>query len=312
MTPILVEGFTLIGGVESLLVGGEALIEVKSCRLIDNRDRAGEFSNANAVLRDCLIAGNSWDEPQDYALFVLNAQLELYGCTIQDNFAHALRVIGSDRIVMDGCWVSDHKLRRACEFENVSDLRISNSWFVRNSTIGNGGAIVTGDNVSGEIDFCVFAYDSASSGGAIGGGPVRMTNNTFYRCHANLGSAVSMSATDPGFDNNIVAYSTGANGSVWRSQGANSPLTGCNIFWENEGGDFAPIGTWTPAPTDIFADPQFCDHVNEDLTLRSTSPGAPENPGCGAIGASGVGCGPVPVEDRSWGWINLDGGRQHE
>ncbi|HET9886216.1 MAG TPA: hypothetical protein VFR10_01795, partial [bacterium] len=70
----------------------------------------------------------------------------------------------------------------------------------------------------------------------------------------------------------------------------------------NEGGDF--YGTWGPMPNDVFADPQFCNAGEFDFTVSAESPCAPGmTPGCGAIGAWGVGCGGIAVEQTSWGQI---------
>jgi hypothetical protein len=76
----------------------------------------------------------------------------------------------------------------------------------------------------------------------------------------------------------------------------------CNALWNNAMGDFGL--DWVAFPTDIFADPLFCDPMYLDFTLDDGSPCAPGGtPGCGQIGAHGVGCGVVSVEAASWGKI---------
>jgi hypothetical protein len=76
---------------------------------------------------------------------------------------------------------------------------------------------------------------------------------------------------------------------------------GCNDYWNNEGDDFFQ---WFPSDTDLFEDPLFCDAEALWFELRENSPCAPGvTEGCGQIGVSGVGCGTVSVEPRSWGRI---------
>ncbi|MCK4415324.1 MAG: hypothetical protein KAY32_17455 [Candidatus Eisenbacteria sp.] len=54
----------------------------------------------------------------------------------------------------------------------------------------------------------------------------------------------------------------------------------------------------------IWADPLFCDREGGDFRLELGSPCAPEaNPDCGVIGALPVGCGPNPIDDRTWGGL---------
>jgi hypothetical protein len=75
-------------------------------------------------------------------------------------------------------------------------------------------------------------------------------------------------------------------------------VSACNDYWMNEAGDFQD---WTPSPSDIFADPFFCDPEQLDFTLREDSPcAAGSTPGCGQIGAKGVGCAAISVEETSW------------
>jgi hypothetical protein len=75
----------------------------------------------------------------------------------------------------------------------------------------------------------------------------------------------------------------------------------CNLFWDNPGSGF---GDWTPGTYDLLADPAFCDPEGEDFTVRGDSPCLPDNNPCGRlIGPYGQGCGPVRVEEFSWGGI---------
>ena len=54
----------------------------------------------------------------------------------------------------------------------------------------------------------------------------------------------------------------------------------------------------------ISEDPQFCGFRQHEFALQSSSPCAPPNSGeCGLIGALGVQCSPVHVDELSWGAI---------
>jgi hypothetical protein len=309
--PMLVDGFTITGH-KSLLAAQTAPLEMRSCRLVNNGYSAALINNAAVVLRDCLIEGNEWAETSDLAgaVDVTNSSVELYDCVIQNNNKRAMRVVGSARVVMDSCWVSGHAVVATgggCRFEQVSNLEVRNCWFVHNSASGSsGGGVSCEAGTVGKIEFCVFAFDSANGGGGVATeGSVRLSNNTFYACDGAIGAAIQVSGDDlRSVDRNIIAFCTALYGAVRRTQGANHSQTGCNIFWANQGGDFSTLGTWTPAATDIFADPQFCDHPNGDYTLHANSPGAPGvTPACGAIGALGVSCGSVSVRPMGWGRI---------
>ena len=78
-------------------------------------------------------------------------------------------------------------------------------------------------------------------------------------------------------------------------------LESCNDFWDNSSGHAEGVGINHPS---FIRDPLFCDSPAGDFTIQSDSPCAPPGvTGCGLVGALPVGCGPVSVEDWSWGQI---------
>jgi hypothetical protein len=189
-------------------------------------------------------------------------------------------------------------------------LLVSNNLFLRNvATAGSGGGLSASES-PGTITFNTFAFDSCLGTGV--GGGIRLSTgfsgalsgNTFYGCYceASAGAAaveIDGSATVVSFSENVLTGSEGAP-ALLVFQG--TVTGGCNAFWDNALGDFGPGSM--PVPTDIFADPLFCDPMNLDFTLNDGSPCAPGGtPGCGQIGAHGVGCGVVSVEAASWGKI---------
>jgi hypothetical protein len=169
--------------------------------------------------------------------------------------------------------------------------------FLSNSTPDRGTAILVGDS-DGPIEFCTFAYNnSASAGGAVEvvEGRVQIRNNTFYRCTAASGSAVSWAGWRGAVERNVVVECSSP---ALRGDPTNA---GCNLMWGME----APYSSTWPEEfieNDLVGDPQFCDPENLDFTLQSSSPAAAQNsPTCGQIGAFGVGCGSVSVEATTWG-----------
>lgn len=107
-------------------------------------------------------------------------------------------------------------------------------------------------------------------------------------------------------DRCIVAFSR--SGPAIASWYGNAPLTltCCNIYG-NSGGDWTgPIGGQRGVNGNTSAPPMFCNIDAGDITLHSASPcAAPNNPGCGQIGAWPVGC-QTPPAPRSYA-INAQG-----
>jgi hypothetical protein len=237
-----------------------------------------------------------------------DSSLDFLRCTIASNGHKAIELsnpsTGGLFLMVDSV-VRDHEWT-AVDLRYVASVEIQGCTFLRNRTSlssGGGGAVQMTDIGGGGVRFCTFAFDSAGTGGSLfmAESDVTIEQNTFFGCHGEIGgSAVAVGGPDPGAHNNVFAACTGPRGAVWRSVGANSGATGCNLFWNNETNYF---GTWTPSETDLVGvDPEFCDAMLLDLSLRSSSPAAPMNsPECGLIGAHEVGCGTVGVEPMSWG-----------
>ena len=99
-------------------------------------------------------------------------------------------------------------------------------------------------------------------------------------------------------NNNIMA-SSGGYGLSCLSPG--TVVFSCNDVWNNPSGNYE--GNCV-SPTDISADPLFCDPTSENYHLNCTSPCA-DAPGCGQIGAFGIACGPTSVTPTTWGKIKV-------
>jgi hypothetical protein len=312
--PVHIEGLTITGGGEGALVWEATPIEFARCHFVENGRNAVAVRAAEVTLLDCVIEDNC-EDMETYSAAIdgwsgdwdPRCNLELRGCRIGGNYWGGVKLRTAYSAIIDDCEITDHADHPGASFLDVRFLEIRDSVFLRNSVSSPslGGALSIYD-CDGEIAFCVFGHDSVTAGGQagalyVGSSNVIVENNTFYGCYAYMGAAATISGSDAGFRRNIVTSCRGG-AALIKWGGAMNPSSGCNLLWDNEGGDF--YGDWEPAQTDIFADPQFCDAAAGDYSLHSTSPAAPENsPTCGLIGALGVDCGPISIESTSWGRI---------
>lgn len=192
---------------------------------------------------------------------------------------------------------------------NYGQSVIEESWFEDNvnespATDGGGAIEIVGSAVVRNNSF-VGNQVTYGRGGAImvlQGSPAVVTGNTFLGNSAPAGwldngsSVWSDGACE--LRNNIIAGSVGS--AAVGGYGASDIVMNCNVFWANEGGNaIIPL-----SPSDLVADPLFCDAPALDLTVNAASPCLPGNghEACAAlIGAWGQGCGAVSLEQRSWG-----------
>jgi hypothetical protein len=83
-------------------------------------------------------------------------------------------------------------------------------------------------------------------------------------------------------------------------------LSCCDIYG-NPGGDWVScVADQIGENGNICLDPQFCSDSpggDENWSIQSDSPCAPEQSGCGLIGAWDVGCGTTAAESRTWGGV---------
>lgn len=107
-----------------------------------------------------------------------------------------------------------------------------------------------------------------------------VSSNTSY---FNTGAGYDLVGIAADTLRNNVAYGNTGSGLVW-SGTAVTPA--CNDWFANTPG--ATFGV-SPGPTDLQVDPQFCNLPQDSVTLSSGSP-LLNAPGCGLIGALGLGC----------------------
>lgn len=308
--PARLVGLTITGGGEGIAAVGGSPLEVESCRIVGNGLRGVLARETSLLLKDCLIAENELEESfLQGGVWGLDVNATCTGCTFEGNAGPGLHLSIAQwpglTVVLRDCVFRDHS-RRGAALNDVSSLEIERCTFFRNSTPVSTGGGLNLVRCSGAVRFSTFAFDS--SGGNAGGlqvalSQVRVENNTFFGCYAaTIGGALAVSGPDIGVVGNVFSNSTGRRGAVYKTGGPPNAETGCNLFWANADGDY--FGDWIPAPTDIYADPLFCDPAILDFGLEAASPAAPPNSGvCGLIGAHEVTCGAISVESDSWGRI---------
>jgi hypothetical protein len=123
-------------------------------------------------------------------------------------------------------------------------------------------------------------------------------NNTFYGNKSNESASAigvyNFAVLD--MRNCIIASSSGP-AAVYCWEGGTATLD-CNDYWANDS-DFEACA---PGPHDFFLDPLLCDPENNEFRLDCQSP-CVNWPGCGLVGALGVGCEPTEAEPTTWGSI---------
>lgn len=171
-------------------------------------------------------------------------------------------------------------------------------------TCSDQNAGVSCDHSSMDVRDCLFVGNTSASFAGIyfyeASGNVE--NNTFYNNHSGAWSTVLIHYSNVNVRRNIISNTTGGWGMVFLGGTGEHK---CNVFYQNEkGSSNGPLD-----PSEIVADPQFCDVNNNNFTLNTLSPGAPAENSCGVLlGAYPVACGPVAVGISSFDAEISDGG----
>jgi hypothetical protein len=266
----LVDGFTVIRGDE--VHGGAVLCE-----------------NSSPTLRDCLFEMNRSTETGG-AMACFAASPFIANCTFWGNTSEiALHGRGGGLHCAEG---SSPTVTGCVFFGNTSDA---------------GGAVASTGASSPSMIHCLIYGNAADSGGALA--CLDSSCATVEHCTMAGNIGVGGAGIYCGGISSVGAVSTiiafGYKGTaVECSPGGSATLACCDVYW-NEYGDWCGcLEGQNGIDGNICADPLFCwyaDPLNR-YTLHADSPCAPENsPGCGGIGAFGVGCGPTAVVATSWG-----------
>lgn len=165
-------------------------------------------------------------------------------------------------------------------------------------------------NSSPTVELNLIKGNRAGTGAAImcsGGAPI-IARNTIVDSEAHglygylEGGAIYFANQSSGYVwSNIIA--TTGYGSALSCELGSGPNIACNDLWANLGGDG---DCDTSDPTNFQSDPLFCDPASGNYFLREDSPCVDISgpfPCLGTVGAFGVGCEPLRVEQTTWGRV---------
>jgi hypothetical protein len=235
------------------------------------------------------------------------ASIHIESCLFEDSIGNAVYLRGHDGVCYDHAIdIQECIFRRnrggGLYLSGFHWVTIEDCLFVGNtSQTGVGGAYIKGESSPGDeavVRRNVFRDNHGLGGGRTGGlmwdslGGV-LEDNVFYVCSAGPDLRGSALYIDPDYgehadmQSNVIYGSKGGPAVYVCGGGA---VSGCNLFWGNEGGD---VWGFTPGPTDQFIDPQFCDAKAGTLTVALSSPCLPENTSgiCDGIEILEAGCG---------------------
>ncbi|MFC1572985.1 hypothetical protein ACFL6M_05230 [Candidatus Eisenbacteria bacterium] len=179
---------------------------------------------------------------------------------------------------------------------NESSPRLKNLVFEDNMADVDGAGLSCYQFASPFVTDCTFLDNSS---GNLGGGVncssscwPSFTRCTFYENSANYGGGISCgTGSIATMTNSIIVWSDWGSG-VYCHDGGIANLECCNVY-DNNPEDWDGCTDQSGQNGNISENPLFCDTSNNDFTLHSLSSCAPaNNPSCGLIGASDVGCGP--------------------
>lgn len=268
VTGFTVQGLTLRRGYTGAYPGGAGIA----------------MNLSQGTVLDCVLADNH-SERDGGGISIVDSQATIRRCTFRNNNAGVSFFLDGGGVF---CYRSTMRLEDCVILDNLAH---------------EGGGIAVANSSSAIVRRCVVARNEATSDGLAGGGyamaasTATIENNTFVNNVTLFSSAcVFFVSSAVSFQRNIIANSTGMGLSC-----QNNTAT-CNDVWNSANTNYSGC----PAhPSNLSADPLFCNLAALDLRLDQASPCAPANSpaGCGLIGALDVGCGPVAVEPTTWGRI---------
>jgi predicted outer membrane repeat protein len=294
----ILEAVTIHGGAVGADGGAircsQASPTIRNCRFEENR----ALANGGAIYADhslltvleCSFVQNDADRHGGAVAVGTHSSPALIGCTFNENYAqgdgggvwcdNTITLQGSIRtpILMD------------CSFDaNIAQYR--------------GGGLRCRKNLTPHVQGCTFSANRATDGAGIAFNSE--VDGRIGSCTVSEGFAFGSGggiflgdSTQPTIDHTIVSFSTSGDG-LHCATGSVPALTCVDIFG-NAGGNWQgqPFAGQLGQNGNIEADPMYCGSSNPQTpySLGILSPCAGRNnPGCGQIGALGIGCGVVPV-----------------
>lgn len=225
---------------------------------------------------------------------VLNGRVRVSQCIVD----------GNDKIADPGPGLDGGGIYiQALAFSGTPLVFVDSTVVRRNHGRRGGGIFLYGTHA--RITDCVVTDNSAEERGGgiylLAGGRIEVfrttvAGNEVLTAEGEPGAGIEYMGTGPQarftLSNAIVALNVGGFGVSCASL-SNEPDVSCSDAWGNEYGGYAGN---CPDPTgtngNFSLDPLFCDLPAGDYRLAASSPCAAANspPGCGTIGALGVGC----------------------
>jgi hypothetical protein len=258
----------------------------------DNLARSGGGAHcrysSSPTITNCIFSNNRADYAGGGIALAHGASPSINYCEFSENFAQ----YGGGLFAIDQC-----------------SPVITNSLFRGDSAEQHGGGVYCYTS-SPFLDFCTLSGNSAFLGAAIDsheGSVVSLINCTLSANASGFGGVIRSFGALLNVTNTIIAFSRTPSEAVYCvGAGGSAALTCCDIYG-NAGGDWVGcIQDQLGENGNISSDPFFCSAVPDDdmnWTLRSDSPCAPAQSGCGLIGGWDVDCSVSPARNMSWGKI---------
>lgn len=309
---VTVSGFSISAGSEASGMSlQESVVSLEDCVFLDldavQPGGGGVRANVSIVaLRDCHFERCNALE-KGGAVQVLGGSFEAEACSFE---ACSAGVYGAVYATPNNARIVDCVFRENSGADAAGGLSlhmgsgpgeglIEGCWFEGNmAPFGSAfRATTTGAVVTARNNVFVRNVDDVDYGVAVlEGAAVECHGNMFVD---NVGGSVQFVATGGAYSHNLIVGTVSAGGAPALVAGRTLTNAGCNVVWNNAFLDF-PLG-----PTDVEADPEFCDPDADDYRVLPTSPCRPENSpdGCGVVGNREVGCGSVAVRAETWARI---------
>ncbi len=295
---VSIAGLTLAGAnADQILVNNASggILSIENCVLRDGG--LAVLTRGSTTLTDVLFAENGSGTKTACGIDIGLASLKLDRCRVELNEGPFLRFVEGPALEVADCTFANNREGPVLQVLGAArqpDVSIVRNWFGNNFAYDDAIALCLDmQGCRGDVASNVFCRNGPNGkGGPViatrnfaGTGP-SVRRNTFWASNLGEGAAVISRVVGPGaLRANVFAGSTGGSATIHGSQAQD----GCNLFWDNESPDFF---NYTRRPTDIVADPQFCDPDGESFVVAASSPCLPENnfSECGPIGFGPAAC----------------------
>jgi len=264
-----IEGLTITRGINHTMGSGAGMSVVQG---------------AAVTVTDCEFTDNhSSFDGGGFIVAGPGTSLDISGCRFEGN--SAVHNGGAGNVIQGGSLtVTD------CSFIDNQCDDISGALSNNNSVMNVTGCLFSG-NTAGNVSGAIYYYLASGT----------VASCTFYNNASAAGyyaTIVMDSSPATSVTHCIISDDQNSFGLYYLSW---KGYHACNVFWNNALGS---IYGDVLAPTEVVSNPRFCSPMTGNFYLATDSPAAPGYNDCGAlIGAFPVACGPVPVEETTWGRI---------